>query len=498
MPALMVQGTASDVGKSVLVTAFCRIFSQDGYRVAPFKAQNMSLNAYVTVDGGEIGRAQGVQAEAAGVEATVDMNPVLLKPKRDTVAQVVVHGRPVGDLPARDYRERYLEKAWEAVVKSFRRLASEYEIIIIEGAGSPAEVNLKDKDIANMRVAALADAPVVLAADIDRGGVFAQLIGTVKLLHPVEAARIRGMVINKFRGDHKILDPGLCFLEKNTGLPVLGVLPYLPDLGVAAEDSVSLTGGFFRPEAVLDIAVVRLPRIANFDDFDPLRCEPDVSLRFVTAPVFLGTPDLIIIPGTKNTVSDLHWLQATGWAEAITAKATQGTPILGICGGYQMLGAEIRDPGGIEDAPGTVPGLGLLDTATVFREEKTTVRSRGVVAGAGILTELKGEEVKGYEIHTGVTVLGTRTEPVFLLQQGAGPVAEGAIRATVLGTYLHGLFEADSFRRRFLNLLRKRRGLSAEDFGICFSRCREAGFDRLAAAVRKHLRMDEVYRWLGL
>ncbi|MEW6172296.1 MAG: cobyric acid synthase [Bacillota bacterium] len=500
----MIQGTASHVGKSILATAFCRIFKQDGYRVAPFKAQNMALNAYVTGDGGEIGRAQGVQAEASGVAATVDMNPVLLKPKRDTVAQVIVHGRPVGDFSARDYREDYLEKAWKVVTESFARLAAEYEIIVIEGAGSPAEVNLRDRDIANMRAAALADAPVILVADIDRGGVFAQLVGTIQLLPPDEAARVSGFVINKFRGDSSILEPGLRFLEENTGRPVLGVLPYLPDLGVAAEDSVSLNDGVVRPSThvrecwALDIAVVRLPRIANFDDFDPLLLEPDVSLRFVTHPALLGIPDLVILPGTKNTVADLHWLYATGWADVISQRAGCGTPVLGVCGGYQMLGKEIRDPEGSEDKAGTFSGLGLLDVATVFLPEKVTARVRGAVTGAGMLAELKGEEVNGYEIHAGKTVPGAEAEPAFVLKRSHGETTEGSIQGAVWGTYLHGLFEADGFRRGFLNLLRKRRGLAPEDFGISFIRCKEASFDRVAATVREHLRLDEVYSWLNL
>lgn len=496
--ALMVQGTASNVGKSVLVTALCRIFREDGWRVAPFKAQNMSLNAYVTVDGGEIGRAQGVQAEAAGVEATVDMNPVLLKPKRDTVAQAIIHGRPVGDFSARDYREEYLEVAWRAVQESLSRLTAEYDLIIIEGAGSPAEVNLRERDIANMRVAVLAGAPVILVADIDRGGVFAQLVGTLELLPPEEAAHVCGMVINKFRGDLSILEPGLRFLEEETGRPVLGVLPYVPDLGLAAEDSVSLGAGTVRPEAVLDIAVVRLPRIANFDDFDPLLLEPDVSLRFVHHPSLLGTPDLLILPGTKNSVADLQWLFKSGWAEVIRRRADGRMPVLGICGGYQMLGKEIRDPEGLEDAAGPFRGLRLLDATTVFRPEKVTVRRRGVVVGAGMLAGLAGERVDGYEIHAGETFLGTGAAPVFSLEQNSGELSEGASQGMVWGTYLHGLFETDGFRRGLLNLLRGRRGLPPADFGVSYAWYKEASFDRLAAMVRKHLRMEEVYRWLHL
>jgi len=496
--ALMVQGTASNAGKSVLVTALCRIFRQDGYRVAPFKAQNMSLNAYVTADGGEIGRAQGVQAEAAGALATVAMNPVLLKPKGDSVAQVIIHGRPVGDFTAQGYREDCLSRAWQAVRESYARLSKDYDVVVIEGAGSPAEVNLREKDIANMRVAALAEAPVLLVADIDRGGVFAQVVGTLALLLPEEAARVRGVVINKFRGDLAILTPGLRFLEEKTDRPVLGVLPFLADLGVAAEDSVSLGAGFFRPDAALDIAVVRLPRIANFDDFDPLLAEPDVSLRFVSHPRCVGQPDLLILPGTKNTVADLRWLSATGWAAVIRERAAAGMPLLGICGGYQMLGRELQDPGGLEDTAGVHVGLGLLDVVTVFRPGKVTVRRTGFVSGAGMLAPLAGEKVSGYEIHAGETFRGAGAAPIFTLEAPSGTAAEGAVAGAIWGTYLHGLFETDGFRRGYLNLLRRRRGLPPVDYGVSFARLKEECFDRLAAAVREHLNLREIYRWLGL
>jgi adenosylcobyric acid synthase len=323
-------------------------------------------------------------------------------------------------------------------------------------------------------------------------------MGTLQLLPPEEAARVRGLVINRFRGDLAILEPGLRFLEEKTGRPVLGVVPYLQDLGVAPEDSVSLGAGFLRPDAALDIAVVRFPRIANFDDFAPLLLEPDVSLRFVHHPFLLGTPDLLILPGTKNTVADLQWLFQSGWAEVICRRAASGMPVLGVCGGYQMLGKEISDPEGLEDEAGTFPGLGLLDAATVFRPEKVTVRRRGVAAGFGMLAGLKGEGVEGYEIHAGETFRGAKAEPVFLLGQDGGEVPEGAVQGTVWGTYLHGLFEADGFRRGVLNLLRQRRGLQSIDSGVCFAFQKEASFDRLASVVRKHLRMEEIYRWLNL
>ncbi|MBC7105189.1 MAG: cobyric acid synthase, partial [Firmicutes bacterium] len=403
----MVQGTTSHAGKSVLTTALCRIFRQDGYRVAPFKAQNMSLNAYVTADGGEIGRAQGVQAEAAGVEATVDMNPILLKPKGDTVSQVILRGRPWADVRAADYRDDYLVPLWEAVRESFARLAADHDLIVIEGAGSPAEVNLKGRDLANMRVAALAGAPVILVADIDRGGVFASLVGTLELLEPEERRRVRGLVVNKFRGDEGLLKPGLDFLAARTGCPVLGVLPYLAELGVEPEDSVSLTEGRAGTGTELDLAVVRLPLIANFTDFEPFRGEPDVAVRYVAHPAGLGRPDALFLPGTKNTTRDLLFLYESGWAGAIRDFAARGGPVVGICGGYQMLGREVHDPVGSEEGLPFVAGLGLLDAVTVFRPGKVTGRTRATVAAeAGALAEVRGETVRAYEIHAGETAVG--------------------------------------------------------------------------------------------
>ena len=496
--AVMVQGTTSHAGKSVLCTALCRIFRQDGFRVAPFKAQNMSLNAYVTADGGEIGRAQGVQAEAAGVEATVDMNPILLKPKGDTVSQVVLRGRPWADVRAADYRNGRLVPLWEAVQESFARLAADHDLIVIEGAGSPAEVNLRGRDLANMRVAALAEAPVILVADIDRGGVFASLVGTLELLEPEERRRVRGLVINKFRGDEGLLEPGLGFLEARTGCAVLGVLPYLADLGIEPEDSVSLAEWRVNPCAELDLAVVRLPYIANFTDFEPFRGEPDVAVRYVVHPASLGRPDALFLPGTKNTTRDLLYLYESGWAEAIADFAARGGPVVGICGGYQMLGREVHDPVGSEEGVPFVAGLGLLDTVTVFRPGKVTRRTAAtVVAGAGPLSDVRGEGVCGYEIHAGETVAGPGVGPVFVYSDGT---PEGALNreGTVWGTYLHGLFEADGFRRGWLNALRRRRGLAPLPARFSFATAKEEAFDRLAVVVRRRLRLDLVYGWLGL
>jgi adenosylcobyric acid synthase len=412
---LMVQGTSSSVGKSLLVAGLCRLLSQDGYRVAPFKAQNMALNAAVTEEGLEIGRATAVQAEAAGVEPSVDMNPILLKPEGDSRSQIVLMGRPLESLPAHAYYERKQE-FWAAVSSALDRLREKYDIVVIEGAGSPAEINLRAGDLVNMRVALHAQAPVLLVGDIDRGGVFASLLGTLMLLTPEERALVKGLVINKFRGDVSLLGSGLQMLEERAGVPVLGVVPYLRDLLISEEDSAGLeatSGG----SGLLDVAVIRTPRISNFDDFDLLAAEPAVSLRYVTDPMKLGRPDLVILPGSKGTVSDLRFLRETGLASAITALARTGTAILGICGGYQMMGEKILDPDGVESTVVETEGLGLLPAITTFAGEKRTVRVRATVnAGSGPFASAAGEEISAYEIHMGTTV--HRGQAVFQLCEG--------------------------------------------------------------------------------
>ncbi len=377
---LMVQGTASHVGKSILVSALCRIFRQDGFRVAPFKAQNMSNNSYVTASGGEIGRAQAVQAEAAGVEAQVEMNPVLLKPEADRHSQVVVMGRPLLSASARDYYGLKTQ-LWEAVRGSLDTLREQYDIVVIEGAGSPAEINLKANEIVNMRVALYANAPVLLCGDIDRGGVFAAIVGTLELLDPEERAAIKGFVINKFRGEISLLDDGLVWLEQRTGIPVLGVVHHFRDIHIPEEDSVALDLPVHaQGDPVLDIVVVQLPHIANFDDFDPLARENGVSLRFVSAPEEIGNPDLIILPGTKTTIPDLAWMEAQGLVKAIRQCQGAGAALIGICGGYQMLGTKIYDPEMVESQKTEIAGLGLLPTTTVFSARKATNRVSGTVA----------------------------------------------------------------------------------------------------------------------
>ena len=513
---LMIQGTASSVGKSVLVAALCRIFRQDGYRVAPFKAQNMSLNSAVTADGREIGRAQAVQAAAAGIEPTVDMNPILLKPEADARSQVVVLGRPVASLSASDYYTRR-QAYWEVVTGALDRLRAAYDLVVVEGAGSPAEVNLKASDIVNMRVARYAGARVLLVADIDRGGVFAALVGTLALLEPDERALVGGLVINKFRGDRRLLDPGLEFLVGHTGKPVLGVVPYLPHLRIADEDSVALddrraaglpgsTSRVSRPdghavqpptEHGLEIAVVRLPRIANFDDFDRLAAEPAVRLRYVESPEELGAPDLVILPGSKTTVADLGFLRSTGLAERIVGLARSGTPVLGVCAGYQMLGVSLRDPWGVESSTPETSGLGLLPVETTFLPEKRTRRVRAkVVTREGFFGGLFDTTVEGYEIHMGSTT--TDGPPLFHVEaDGEAERPDGCVGlgGIVGGTYLHGLFEGSAPRRALIEWLGARRGLRLTAGDVASP---DAEYDLLADAVRANLDLAAIRRLIGL
>lgn len=520
--AIMVQGTCSNAGKSVLAAALCRIFRQDGFRVAPFKAQNMSLNSYVTADGREIGRAQGAQAEAAGVEAEAIMNPVLLKPSGDRVAQVVLLGKPVGHFGAREYRQDYVPRVLPVVRDSLQELLARFDVVVIEGAGSPAEVNLKDRDIANMRVAEMAGAPVLLVADIDRGGALASIVGTLELLEPGERARVAGLIINKFRGDIDLLRPGLEFLETRTGKPVLGVIPYFEERLVDDEDSVSLTE---RPVPSarwrdyrgtcegLDIAVIRLPRISNYTDFDPLEAEPGVRLRYVGEGEPLGSCDALILPGSKNTVGDLEYLRNWGYDRGLREMASSGVPVVGICGGYQMLGARILDPFGVESARPEVDGLGLLNTVTEFRSQKEVSRVRArVVADRGLLRGVGGTTVEGYEIHMGLTRRLEGTEPwLEVIERGGGRATEpeGAldVSGNVLGTYLHDIFSNREFRRGFLNALRRRRGpvgspafsdAPAAALSAAPELSKEGKYDRLAEIVRQNLDLDQVYKLLGI
>ena len=491
---LMVQGTASSVGKSLLCTALCRLLRRAGWRVAPFKSQNMALNAAVAEGGGEVGRAQAIQAEAAGVPLVVDMNPVLLKPEGDRRSQVVVLGRPWGRVDATGYRTLKAELA-PVIAAALERLRRAHDVVVIEGAGSPAEINLKRDELVNMHVARLAGAPVLLAADIDRGGVFASLVGTMELLEPDERARVAGFVINKFRGDPALLAPGLDMLRARTGVPVLGVIPFIHGLHIADEDSVSLEERRRRrrpssPE-VLDVAVVCLPRLSNQDDFDALEAEPGVAVRYVDRAADLEGADLVVLPGSKTTVADLGWLRAGGFAEALAGRAARGEPVWGICGGCQMLGERIVDEGGHDGTAGETTGLGLLPLTTRFGPEKVTARVK--VRGPGLLAE-------GYEIHAGqVESTGEATLEIVERNGAACAIRDGFVRGAVMGTMVHGLLADDGVRDGLLARLRARRGLIAPASPARpRALAREEAFDRLADVVQAHLDWPAVLRLLGL
>jgi len=492
---IMFQGTHSDAGKSVIATAFCRMFAQDGWKTAPFKSQNMSLNSYVTPDGNEIGRAQGIQAEAAGVAARAEMNPILIKPSREHESQIVVLGKPYGNMQAFAYRNEFFHQGLAVIRQSLETLMNEYDRIVIEGAGSPAEVNLNDRELVNMRVARLANAPVVLIGDIERGGVFASLVGTLALLEPEDRKRVVGVIINKFRGDAALLKPGLDWFEQYTGVPVLGVVPYLPDLAIDAEDSLSLerfassVGG----EEAIDVAVIRCPKIANFTDIDPLLAEPDCRVRLVTHGDELGAPDVIVLPGSKNTIEDLIYMKKRGLASRIVSLVNEGKArVVGLCGGYQMLGDVIRDPHGVETPFPEVKGLGLLPVATTLERTKITIRTEGMLTWAG-----ERLSVQGYEIHMG------RSAPLpgYVPLIEADGRHEGAKHSDerVLGTYMHDLFHNDAFRTAFFNVIRREKGLASSAVRP-FHSLKEAAFDRLAAHVRQHVaveRIEQMMRQFG-
>lgn len=505
-PTIMVQGTASSAGKSLLVTALCRFFRREGLRVAPFKSQNMALNSAVTADGLEIGRAQAVQAEASGILSSMDMNPILLKPEGDRRSQVVVLGKPIGSMTATEYHE-YKPRLSTVIAASLTRLRTDYDLVVIEGAGSPAEINLKSRDIVNMYVAKLADAPVLLVGDIDRGGVFASFVGTMELLEPDERARVAAFVVNKFRGDLALLTPGLSFLIGRTGKPVMGVVPYIPDLRIADEDSVSLEKRMSRrrpSRQEIDIVVVRLPRISNYDDVEALEHEAGVVVRFVEQPDEVEGADLVILPGSKSTVADLAWLRASGIAGAIEARAREGHPLLGMCGGCQMLGEEIDDPHGVESAEVQVRGLGLLALRTCFERKKMTAQVLARVLRPSFLTDGAAveEEVSGYEIHTGMVEPKNRQASPFEIQSRNGRMevrSDGAISGNgmVVGTMLHGLFENEVIRARTLSFLRRRKGLS-EPASIQRIPSKQAEYDRLEAVVRAHIDCELLWRLTGL
>ncbi len=494
--AIMIQGTASNAGKSLLAAGLCRIFRQDGYSVAPFKSQNMALNSFITAEGLEMGRAQVMQAEAAGVEPSVRMNPILLKPTNDTGSQVIVNGVPRGTMKAADYFA-YKARLLPDVMEAYRSLAAEHDIIVIEGAGSPAEINLRKDDIVNMGMAKAANAPVLLAGDIDRGGVFAALYGTVALLEPDEQARIKGFIINKFRGDVEILRPGLAQLENIARKPVLGVVPML-DVDVDDEDSLSQRLEY-RPGArvgLADIAVIRLPRLSNFTDFNPLERMEEVSLRYVRSVKELGNPDLILLPGTKNTMDDLRWLRQSGLENAVLKHAARGGAVAGICGGYQMLGRTVSDPGGVEGG-GALAGLGLLPHETVFFGEKTRTRVTGRFrAPAGVFADMEGVPFEGYEIHMGRTDLGGNAPLVdFQTLEGEGHT-DGLACGNVWGCYVHGIFDRSGCAAALVNCLLKAKGLDGSAGAVDWRAYKELQYDKLADGMRAALDMEAVYRIL--
>ncbi len=494
--AIMVQGTASNAGKSVLVAALCRIFKQDGYRVAPFKAQNMALNSYITKHGLEMGRAQVMQAEAAGIAPDVRMNPILLKPTSDVGSQVIVNGTVMGNRSAKEYWGQ--KKALRPAVKqAYDSLAAEYDIIVIEGAGSPAEINLKQDDIVNMGMAKLADAPVLLVGDIDRGGVFASLYGTVKLLEPEEQARICGLVINKFRGDLGILRPGLNQLEALTGKPVLGVVPYCA-LDLDDEDSLSSrldTQG--AQHAVVQVAVIRLPHLSNFTDFSALERIAGVAVRYVSTVQQLEGADLVILPGTKSTMDDLRWLRTGGLEAKIQRMHGTGTPVLGICGGYQMMGRKLSDPDGVESG-GVLAGMGLLPTETIFRNTKTTTQATGhVLQPEGIFEALAGVQTVGYEIHMGETKLLEDAQPFQTLQRGDVEIVDGCVSGNACGTYLHGVLDTPAVLEPLIAALMQYKGLDAEQIEVFDPIAyKEEQYNKLADLVRNALDMHTLYEIL--
>ncbi len=477
---IMIQGTMSGAGKSLLVAGLCRIFKQDGYRVAPFKSQNMALNSFITTEGLEMGRAQVMQAEAAGITPMVCMNPILLKPTNNTGSQVIVNGEVLGNMNARDYFD-FKVKLIPDIKKAFRKLEQYADIIVIEGAGSPAEINLKQNDIVNMGMAEMVDAPVLLVGDIDRGGVFAQLLGTLMLLTKNEKQRVKGLIINKFRGDKSILDPGIEMLEKQGKVPVSGVIPYME---LSLEDEDSLTERFDnKANGLIDIAIIHYPRISNFTDFNVFEQIPEVTVRYVSSVNELRHPDMVFLPGSKNTMGDLKWMRQNG-IEAAIKKLAEEIPVFGICGGYQMLGCMIEDPDTIEEG-GSIRGMELLDISTVLKKNKIRCQTEGVIDKLeGPLSAISGYSFRGYEIHMGKTMDGAERNVIS--------------KKNVYGSYIHGLFDKGDIANTVIHILAEKKGIQIkegvfEDYHIF----KEKQYDKLADTLRKYLDMDEIYRILG-
>ncbi|MCK9420473.1 MAG: cobyric acid synthase [Nitrospirae bacterium] len=511
--ALMIQGTGSGAGKSLVAAAFCRIFSDMGIKVAPFKAQNMALNSSITAEGGEIGRAQALQARAARVDTLNDMNPVLLKVSGNGGSQVIIHGRVHAVMKAREYYA-FRDQAWKAVTASYARLAEQHDLIVLEGAGSPAEINLLDVDIVNMAMAKHAKAPVLLVADIDKGGVFASLYGTVKLLGR-DSRHIKAFIINKFRGDKTILDPGLDMIRKKAGRPVIGVLPYVTDLGLPEEDGLALArsaecGVRSTEGKAVKIVIVRLKYISNFTDFDPLALEPDTEVVYSDSSSEIESADLVILPGSKNTVIDLLLLKEKGLVESIRRAYDRGTEVIGICGGYQMLGRRIDDPSEAESNHRSIEGIGLLNIETTFGKDKVTSRAEAEIVGStefGVRSaEWNDKEIlKGYEIHMGASsgdigLFKVRRTDVdsALGTPNSEFVLDGSMNKNCWGTYLHGIFDNDLFRRDIIDHIRKKKGLPPGESGVQFQQYQEKALDRLAAIVREHVDMEFVRGMLKL
>lgn len=484
--AIMIQGTMSNAGKSLFAAALCRIFKQDGLRCVPFKSQNMALNSFITREGLEMGRAQVMQAEAAGVEPSVLMNPILLKPTTDRGSQVIVNGEVYGNLTASAYFKSRKQLIPE-IMKAYSALAAANDIVVIEGAGSPVELNLLKDDIVNMGMAELAHSPVLLVGDIDRGGVFAQLLGTLSLFEQKQRDMVKGLVVNKFRGDRSLFEDGVRILEQRGEKPVVGVIPYM-QLDIDDEDSLSeklKSHG----DGAIDIAVIRLPKISNFTDFDVFRQYEGVAVRYVSSPNQLGTPDMLIIPGTKSTIADMHWLRTSGLEAAIKRLAEKGTPIFGICGGYQILGRIISDPDCAE-CGGEIEGMGLLNTKTVFRGEKIRRQSVGrITCSSGFFSALNGCAFTGYEIHMGVT--SGEEYPFAKLDAG---IADGCCRDNICGSYLHGIFDSREVSEALVGALYSRKGLSFAGSGTDRESYKQAQYDILAETVRRNADIDMIYR----
>lgn len=498
---IMVQGTMSNAGKSLLTAGLCRVFVQDGYEVAPFKSQNMALNSFITKEGLEMGRAQVMQAEACNKTPCVAMNPILLKPTTDMGSQVIVNGEVKGNMQARDYF-KHKKQLIPDIMKAYEKLAQENDIIVIEGAGSPAEINLKSEDIVNMGMAKLVDAPVLLVGDIDRGGVFAQLAGTLLLLEEEEKDRVKGLIINKFRGDKTILEPGIDMLEEMTQKEVVGVVPYA---SLDIEDEDSLTERFDKKMAPgkIDIAVIKLPRISNFTDFNPLEVIEGVTLRYVSKAEDLKQPDLIIVPGSKSTISDLKWLRESGMEAVILKCHEKGSLVMGICGGYQMLGDTIVDEEGSEGF-GSIAGMQLLPMHTIFETEKTRTRAEGeILAIDGVFASLSGIPITGYEIHMGVSLKLETGKSLAKIKDtncsDASYKLDGCVEGTVLGTYLHGIFENQEFTHALIRILLERKGLSEEDLTVMdYEEYKKTQYDKLAEVIRNSVDMEKIYSIMGL